>query len=107
MTNDYAVLVRTIGTAVLTECGFISNKQDAARFASDEGQEDLAQALAKGVMRIKPMINFDPPECELAKCGIYERKFVEKERKLAGSSKSTPSRSSGSSKVSRKKKTAS
>lgn len=78
--QDYAVLVRTNGPAVLVECGFISNKTESARLSTPEGLQKLAEALALGLMRIKPLINFDPPECDLAKCEIYARKF-EEERK--------------------------
>ncbi|HEY2574662.1 MAG TPA: N-acetylmuramoyl-L-alanine amidase [Verrucomicrobiaceae bacterium] len=79
--QDYAVLVRSAGSAVLVECGYISNKVEAARLASPEGQQDLAEALARGVMRIKPLINTDPEETDLAKCEIYERKHEETLRK--------------------------
>lgn len=80
--QDYAVLVRTTGCAVLVECGFISNRVEATRLSSDEGQQQLAEALARGIMRIKPLIDFDPPEAELAKCQIEARKHEEAERKL-------------------------
>lgn len=79
--QDYAVLVRSAGSAVLVECGFISNKAEAARLSSPEGQQALAEALALGVMRIKPLINTDPPEADLAKCEIYGKKHDEAMRK--------------------------
>jgi len=72
--QDYAVLVRSAGSAVLVECGFISNKTEAARLSSPEGQQALAEALALGIMRIKPLINTDPPEADLVKCEIYGKK---------------------------------
>jgi N-acetylmuramoyl-L-alanine amidase len=75
--QDYAVLVRTAGTAVLVECGFISNKAEAARLSSPEGQQALAESIAEGVMRIKPLINTDPEECDIAKCEIFGRKHDE------------------------------
>jgi N-acetylmuramoyl-L-alanine amidase len=80
-TETYAVLVRTVGLAVLVECGFVSNKVEAARYSSAEGQQELAEALALGVMRIKPLICNDPPESELAKCAIHEKKYEEAARK--------------------------
>jgi N-acetylmuramoyl-L-alanine amidase len=79
--QDYAVLVRSAGSAVLVECGYISNKVEASRLSSPEGQQDLAEALARGVMLIKPLINTDPPETDLAKCEIHERKHEEALRK--------------------------
>lgn len=72
--QDYAVLVRCAGSAVLVECGFISNKAEITRLASPEGQQTLAEAIAQGVMRIKPLINTDPPEADLAKCEIHAKK---------------------------------
>ncbi len=75
--QDYAVLVRSAGSAVLVECGFISNKAEAARLSSPEGQQTLAEALALGVMRIKPLINTDPPEADIVKCEIHAKKHDE------------------------------
>lgn len=75
--QDYAVLVRSAGSAVLVECGFISNKAEAARLTTPEGQQALAEAIALGVMRIKPVINTDPPEADIAKCEIHARKHDE------------------------------
>ncbi|MEO6785916.1 MAG: N-acetylmuramoyl-L-alanine amidase, partial [Chthoniobacteraceae bacterium] len=79
--RNYAVLVRTAGSAVLVECGFLSNKAEAAQSASAEGQQWLAETLALGVIRAKPVIISDPPECELAKCEVYAKHLEEKERK--------------------------
>lgn len=81
-TQDYAVLVRTNGLAVLVECGFISNKSEAERFSSSAGQQAVAEAIALAIMRIKPLISFDPPECELAKCSIFEKKHAEAQKKI-------------------------
>ncbi len=78
--RDYAVLVRSASSAVLVECGFISNKAETARLASPEGQQRLAEALARGLMRIKPLINTDPPEADLAKCEIHAKKHEEDKR---------------------------
>lgn len=90
MKNDYAVLARTNDCAVLVECGFISNKAEATYFASAEGQQALAEALAMGIMRVKPIINNDPPECEDAKCVIYAKKAAEAARRFALSGKKAP-----------------
>ena len=77
--QDYAVLVRTVGCAVLVECGFLSNKAEAAQFASPEGQQRIAEALLLGIMRAKPVIIIDPPETEIAKCEVYAKRLEEKE----------------------------
>jgi N-acetylmuramoyl-L-alanine amidase len=80
VSQNYAVLVGTVGCAVLVECGFLSNKAEARRFASAEGQQWLAEALSLGVMRAKPVIIIDPPETQIAKCEAYAKRLAEKER---------------------------
>jgi N-acetylmuramoyl-L-alanine amidase len=77
--QDYAVLVRTLGCAVLVECGFLSNKAEAGQFASAEGQQWLAEALLLGIVRAKPIIINDPPETQIAKCEVYAKRLEEKE----------------------------
>jgi N-acetylmuramoyl-L-alanine amidase len=77
--QDYAVLVRTVGCAVLVECGFLSNKAEASRFASVGGQQWMAEALALGIMRAKPINIDDPPETLLAKCEAYAKRLEAKE----------------------------
>lgn len=81
ISQDYALLVRTVGCAVLVECGFLSNRAEAAQFSSPEGQQWLAEALALGVMRAKPVIIHDPLESQLAKCEVYAKRVEEKQRK--------------------------
>ena len=78
--QDYAVLVRTLGCAVLVECGFLSNRAEAGHFATAEGQAWLAEALLLGIMRAKPVIINDPPETQIAKCEVYAKRLDEKER---------------------------
>ena len=79
--QDYAVLVRTTGCAVLVECGFLSNKAESRLFSSPEGQEKLAEGLLLGIMRAKPSTIEDPPETEIAKCEAYGKRIQEKEHK--------------------------
>jgi len=88
--QDYAVLSRTHGLAVLVECGFLSNKRESERLATDEGQEALAKALADGLMRVKPLIDCDPPITAFARWVINSRKFDLEARKLAGTSVPEP-----------------
>lgn len=52
--NNFAVLTRTKGLAVLIECGFISNKAEAARCGSAAHRQKLAEAIARGIMRASP-----------------------------------------------------
>ena len=73
--NDYAVLWRNSGLAVLIECAFISNKEEGARVSTPEGQQAIAEAIADGLMRIKPVICNDPPETEIARCEIYHKRY--------------------------------
>jgi N-acetylmuramoyl-L-alanine amidase len=79
--QNYAVLVRTLGCAVLVECGFLSNRAESAQFASAEGQQWLAEALSLGIMRAKPVIINDPPETQIAKCEVYAKRLEEKEHR--------------------------
>jgi N-acetylmuramoyl-L-alanine amidase len=81
--KDFAVLARTNDLAVLIECGFISNKTEALYYATPDGQDALASAIAAGIMRAKPVINNDPPECEEAKCTLFAMKAAAAQRKLA------------------------
>jgi N-acetylmuramoyl-L-alanine amidase len=83
--QDYAVLVRTMGCAVLVECGFLSNKAEADHFASAEGQQWLAEALLLGIMRTMPVIVNDPPETQVAKCEVYARRLEEKDHQRQAS----------------------
>lgn len=89
--QNYAVLVRTLGCAVLVECGFLSNRAEAARFASAEGQQWLAEALSLGITRAKPVIITDPPETQIAKCEVFAKRLEEKEhRRLASVAPARP-----------------
>lgn len=85
VSQNYAVLVRTLGCAVLIECGFLSNRAEAARFASAGGQQWLAEALALGIIRAKPVIINDPPETQIAKCEVYAKQLEEQENKRRAS----------------------
>jgi N-acetylmuramoyl-L-alanine amidase len=90
--QNYAVLVRTLGCAVLVECGFLSNKAEAGQFASAEGQQWLAEALSLGILRAQPLIIDDPPETQIAKCEAYAKHLDEKERQRH-SGRVTPAKS--------------
>jgi N-acetylmuramoyl-L-alanine amidase len=48
--RDYKVLRETKMPAVLVECGFISNKKEAARCASSAHRQKLAEAIASGIL---------------------------------------------------------
>lgn len=47
----YAVLTRTRGPAILIECGFISNKYEAARCGTASHRQALAVGIANGILR--------------------------------------------------------
>lgn len=81
--QDYAVLARSHGLAVLVECGFLSNKSESARLITEEGQQALATALADGLMRVKPLVDVDPPTTAFARWCINSRKLDQQEHKLA------------------------
>ena len=86
ISETYALLVRTVGCAVLVECGFLSNKAEAARFASPDGQQWLAEALALGIIRANPVIINDPPGADAAKREALAKNLDEKLRKRTASS---------------------
>jgi len=49
-TNDYRVLVRTNGPAVLIECGYLSNPSEAAILYDGNFQNRLASAIAQAIL---------------------------------------------------------
>jgi N-acetylmuramoyl-L-alanine amidase len=49
--NNFAVLTRTKGVAVLIECAFISNKAEAKRCGDPDFRQKLAAAIARGILR--------------------------------------------------------
>ncbi len=83
--HNYAVLVRTTSAAVLVECGFLSNRAEALQFASAAEQQRLAEALARGILRARPVVIEDPPETEIAKCEVYARHLEEKDHQRRAS----------------------
>lgn len=48
--NDFKVLRDTKATAVLVECGYISNKREAARCATPAHRQKLADAIVSGIL---------------------------------------------------------
>lgn len=48
--NDFKVLRETEMTAVLVECGYISNKREAARCATPAHRQKLADAIVSGIL---------------------------------------------------------
>ena len=49
--NNFAVLTRTKGVAVLIECAFISNKAEAKRCDDPDFRQKLAAAIARGILK--------------------------------------------------------
>ena len=90
--QDYAVITRTNELAVLIESGFISSKVESKNLQGGVYQQQIAEAIAVGILRIKPLINTDP-----VRDLVMER--YEHDRKKAGhSSSGTVSSKSRSSK---------
>lgn len=50
-TNDYRVLMRTQGPAVLVECGYLSNPSEAAILYDGSVQNRIADAIAQGILK--------------------------------------------------------
>lgn len=48
-TDRFYVLRNTDCPAVLVECAFISNSEDEALLASEQGKDDIARAIARGI----------------------------------------------------------
>jgi N-acetylmuramoyl-L-alanine amidase len=53
MTENLKVLRDTQGTAVLVECGFISNSREAAKCTSTAHRQKIAIAIAKGICSVR------------------------------------------------------
>jgi N-acetylmuramoyl-L-alanine amidase len=51
--EDFKVLRATKGTAVLVECGFISNAADAANCGSWKHRANVAQSIAAGLLSLR------------------------------------------------------
>ena len=48
--NDtYYLLKKTKGTTVIVECGFLSNQEEANLLVTEDYQEKMAAAVAKGI----------------------------------------------------------
>lgn len=75
--EDFAVITRTNQLAVLIESGFVSNRAEAMRLQSNDYQQQLAEAIALGILRIKPLINTDPVKDLVALRAEHERKKLE------------------------------
>lgn len=56
-TGNLYVLKNTDMPAILVETGFIDNEKDAAFLGSEEGQQAMAEAIAKGILRYKGLIS--------------------------------------------------
>lgn len=48
--SDYYLLKNSEGTAIIVECGFLSNTQEAQLLVSEEYQKRVAKAIAKGTI---------------------------------------------------------
>ncbi|MDP1587211.1 MAG: N-acetylmuramoyl-L-alanine amidase [Prosthecobacter sp.] len=51
--GDYKVLRETRMPAVLVECGYISNKREAARCATPAHRQKLADAIVSGILAVR------------------------------------------------------
>lgn len=49
--SDYYILKNTTETAIIVECGFLSNTEEAALLCSREYQEKVAQSISDGIMK--------------------------------------------------------
>ena len=51
--EDYKVLRQTKATAVLVECGFISNKAEASRCDDPDHRQAIAKGIANGILAVR------------------------------------------------------
>lgn len=49
--TSYYILKRSEGTAVIVECGFLTNPEEEARLQEEEYQDQVAQAIFDGAMK--------------------------------------------------------
>ncbi|MDR3091499.1 MAG: N-acetylmuramoyl-L-alanine amidase [Clostridiales bacterium] len=49
--SNYYILKKTDLPAVIVECGFLSNQEDARKLGTDEYQEKIAWGIYKGILR--------------------------------------------------------
>jgi len=50
-TANFRVLKRNLNPAVLVECGYLSNRAEAARFATADYRQSIADAIASGIIQ--------------------------------------------------------
>lgn len=93
--QDFAVITRTNQLAVLLECGFVSNKAEAMRLKDSAYQQQLAEAIALGILRIKPLINTDPVKDLVALRAEHERKKIEAAAAAAARKFASPKKKPG------------
>ena len=53
--NTYYILKKTEVPVVIAECGFLSNYEEADKLADGEYQQELAEAVVKGILRYLEM----------------------------------------------------
>ena len=70
------VLHKAYMPRVLIEMGFISNKEEGARLDSEDGQNDIAQAIAEAIVRYKK--EFFSDDSSDPKIDKPVRKIIEK-----------------------------
>ena len=49
--RTYYILKKTDVPVVIAECGFLSNYEEAERLADEEYQQELAEAITKGILQ--------------------------------------------------------
>lgn len=47
--DNYYILLHSACPAVIVECGFLSNYEEAAKLSDDDYQQEMAKAIAKGI----------------------------------------------------------
>ena len=55
--TSYYLLKRSSGTLVIVECGFLTNPEEAEKLSGEEYQEQVAEAVAKGIAKCLEYLN--------------------------------------------------
>jgi N-acetylmuramoyl-L-alanine amidase len=70
--EQYFVITNVRHPAVLVEGGFLTNKEDIARLSSVEYREQIAAAIAEGIIRYRELLKQRPPTLAVTGSGGTE-----------------------------------
>lgn len=94
-TANFHVLRETKMTAILVECGFMTNKEEAALLKSDAYRRKCAQAIAEGLiefynLKLKPIVINEPVKQEVSSWAKVSWEKAKKKGILDGTNPQSP-----------------